>query len=617
MLGSTALNAQEVGPPFEYRTFTAGLGGITGSNGVAVADVNRDGHLDLYIVVPDAYEAANTRTWNRLFLGLGGGLFRDATRESNLAGRNGTRPENTQGNGYKLGAAWGDYDNDGWPDLYLTHAGPNQLYRNNGNGTFTDVTAAAGVAGSLTHLSTSALWVDIDTDGDLDLHVGAWEDYPQDGEPLDRRNELYENLGDGTFAEVAATLGVDDGGKTYTTLAFDVNGDGRVDLYSANDFGQNRLFVQQPNGSFREETDAYGLVDGGHGMGLALGDPNGDGRFDVYLTNISGEPSGGVEEHALFVARPDGGFRNEAEATGVEETGWGWGTAFFDFDNDGDEDLFVGNGYFEPNDPNALFENHSEAGPLAFANVAEPLGIADEDPARGLAVFDLNDDGHLDLLAANVSGGPFLYENRHTEGHWLAVALEGTTSNRDGLGATVEVWADGRQHRRLHHGGQFLGQSLVPVHVGLGEAQQVDRVVVRWPSGITESAESLVANQQLRFREGEGLVEGSPVSAEPEGTLPHRTSRLQFLGVGPNPSTRFVTFQFEATRPEHVTVNVYDGLGRLVHATRSVLTPGRNQLRWDARNTRQGRLAPGVYLYAVYAGAAHSTVYSGSLSIVW
>ncbi|MEL7362351.1 MAG: FG-GAP-like repeat-containing protein, partial [Bacteroidota bacterium] len=481
---------------------------------------------------------------------------------------------------------------------------------------FTDVTADAGVAGSLTHLSTSALWVDIDGDGDLDLHVGAWEDYPKDGEPLDRRNELYENLGDGTFADVAATLGVDDGGKTYTTLAFDVNADGRVDLYNANDFGQNRLFVQQPDGAFREETEAFGLVDGGHGMGLALGDPNGDGRFDIYLTNISGKPSGGVEEHALFVARPDGGYRNEAEAAGVEETGWGWGTAFFDFDNDGDEDLFVGNGYFEPNDPNALFKNHGGSGALAFDNVAGPLGVADEAPARGLAVFDLNDDGHLDLLAANVTGGPFLYENRHTDGHWLTVALEGTTSNRDGLGAVVEVWTDGRMYHRLHHGGQFLGQSLVPVHVGLGKAQQVDRVVVRWPSGLVESAEDLAVDQRLRFREGEGLVEGRPVSAEPAAHTPSQHAGPRLTSISPNPSAGPITFEFEVPRPERVTVRVYDRLGRRVHSEQKELSPGSNQLRWDPGRTQGQRLAPGVYLYTVYVSTDGGPMTSGVLTVV-
>ena len=249
---------------FEDRTFLAGLGSVTGANGVAVADYDGDGDQDIYLVVRAAYDASDTRTWSRLFANRGDGTFVDRTRESGAAGTAGVGLPNTAGNGAKLGAAWGDYDGDGDPDLYLTHAGPNQLLRNDG-GVFTDVTAEAGVAGGPTQLSTSALWADLDGDDDLDLYVGVWEDYPEGGAERDLRNPYFENLGDGTFRERSSAAGLGDTGKTYAALPFDVDGDGDIDLYDANDFGVNRLYRNAGDGTFSEATAAFGLEDGGRG----------------------------------------------------------------------------------------------------------------------------------------------------------------------------------------------------------------------------------------------------------------------------------------------------------------------------------------------------------------
>lgn len=582
-LGLAALLAA---PPasaqFAYRTFEAGLGSVTAANGVAVADVDGDGDLDVYLVARDAYDPARPTTWNRLFVNRGDGTFTDRTAAAGVAGTAGRGLPNTAGNGAKLGAAWGDYDADGDPDLYLTNAGPNQLLRNDG-GTFTDVTGAAGVAGGPTQLSTSALWLDLDGDTDLDLVVGVWEDYAAG--PRDLRNAVYENLGDGTFRDVTEASGLGDPGKTYAVLPLDADGDGDLDLYCANDFGANRLW-RNDGGTFADATDALGLGDAGEGMGLALGDVDGDGRGDVFLTNRS---DAGGQDHALFVAR-DGGYAQRAVEAGVDRTGWGWGAAFLDLENDGDEDLFVVNGYVAADTPNSLFVN---GGAFPLVESAAAWGVDALDAGRGVAVFDADGDGRQDVLVANVGRSPHFYGNAAPAGAWLAVALEGAGKNTDGLGATVEVEAGGRRWVRFHHGAQFLGQNLGPVHVGLGAVEAVDRVTVRWPGGAVDVAEGLAVDQRVRIRQGEGLVDGRGVAREAGPSAPGG------LRAWPNPTRGAVRVALDG--PAVLDAVVVDALGRTV---RRLAARGRAEVAWDGRTEAGERVAPGVYGIVVAAADA-------------
>ena len=573
---------------FEYRTFTAGLGAVAGANGVAVADYDRDGDLDVYVVVREAYDPARPVTWSRLFRNDGTGTFDDRTLTAGVAGSAGLGLPNTAGNGAKLGAAWGDYDGDGWPDLYLTHAGPNQLFRNNRDGTFSDVTAAAGGAGGATQLSTSALWADLDSDGDLDLHVGVWEDYVGAGEARDLANLYFENQGDGTFTEAGTARGLGDAGKTYTTLPVDVDGDGDLDLYDANDFGANRLYLNDGSGTFAEATAALGLEDDGEGMGLALGDLDGDGRDDLFLTNRADAPT---QTNALFVAQ-EGGYTEQAGAAGVDRTGWGWGAEFFDLENDGDQDLFVVNGYFASDTRNALFEN---SGTFPLSDVAPALGVDHLDPARGLVAFDADADGRLDVLVANVARAPHFYANRADSGAWLSVSLEGGALNTAGLGAVVQVEAGGQRWVRAHHGAQFLGQSLAPVHVGLGAAERVDRVVVRWPGGGTEVVTGLSTDQHIRIRRGGGLVEGQTVASE---DVPEATSAPRVLAITPNPSLGPVAVHVTSPPGEAVDLVVVDVLGRRICSLGTVLGGGQT-VQWEGRDARGRNVPPGVYLVVV------------------
>lgn len=582
---------------FRSRTYAAGLGSLIGTNGVAVADYDRDGDLDVYLVARDAYDPQDARTWSRLFANLGDGTFSIVTTSAELAGFGSSSVASPYG--YKMGAAWGDYDNDGWPDLYLSHLGPNQLLHNNGNGTFTDVTAQAGVVGGSQVLSSSAVWFDFDLDGDLDLYVSNWEFYASklgnDGDDdRDRGNRLYRNRGNGRFDDVSIPAGVADAGATWMTVAFDVNADRFPDLYLANDFGPNTLYVNTGHGTFEEATAEFGVEDRYHGMGMAVADIDRNGLFDVYLTNIS-LPSFDQETNPLFLNTGDGGFVNASIQAGVSQAGWGWGTAFFDPENDGDEDLFVVTGNFGSDNPNVLFMNTSEAGRLRFEESAEAFGVADMMPGRGVAVFDYDADGDQDLLISNVFEPASLYRNDAATGSWLQVQLEGTVSNRDAIGAVVEVQADGATYRHYHHGAQFLAQSLMPIHFGLGPAGEEAVVTVSWPSGRIETITAVGLNQLIAVREGAGMISGETATLTETGERPEAGASP---GNYPDPFIASTTVPFVLRTPGVVTLIVRNALGQTVDVLDAHFGgPGHHALEWHPSPAH----GSGVYFYEIRA----------------
>ncbi len=582
---------------FAQRTQVVGLERVSGTNGVAVADYDRDGDLDVYFVVKASYDPNDSKTWNRLFANQGDGTFSPVTTTPGLAGRDSSTVYNPMGN--KMGAAWGDYDNDGWPDLFLTHLGPNQLFHNNGDGTFTDVTPQAGVTGGPTQLSSSALWFDYDHDGDLDLYVSNWEDTVLQASDRDTGNWLYENLGDGTFLDVSEASGLADRGLTWTSVALDANNDGLLDVYLANDFGRNKFYLNNGNKTFREMTAYYGLEDVHHGMGVAIADCDENGYFDIYLTNIT-ESGNDAEINPLFLNTGANHFTHRSVEAGVSLAGWGWGTEFFDLENDGDEDLFVATGYFLPDYDNVLFRNTMESGGFGFEEMAQTVGLADSTAARGLAVLDYDEDGDLDLLISNIENMPSLYENPMGQGHWLKIELEGTMSNRDAFGSVVEVWAGGSVHRRYHHGAQFLAQNLLPVHVGLGEADLVERITVTWPSGHMDDVDTVAVDQTIRIKETVGLVDGDqPTSIDEEPAVP---DALRLLGNYPNPFSRYTQIRFALAAPGDVEIAIFDALGRSVQVLRrSFPIAGEQMIPWDATSVNGAPLGPGLYFYKVIA----------------
>lgn len=575
---------------FVNRTTAAGLStiGLTGgTNSVTVCDYDGDGDLDLYLVVQASFQAGDRRTWNRLLSNNGDGTFTDVTAQAGIAGRDSSTAFSYMGQ--KMGASWGDYDNDGHPDLFLTHFGPDQLFHNNGDGTFSEVTALAGVAGGPTQLSASALWFDYDVDGDLDLYVCVREDYTSG--VRDRRNRLYRNIGHGRFTDVSAGSGVADSGLTYTALAIDANNDDLPDLFLANDFGVTQLYVNNGNGTFTNGTDDAGLRYGAEGMGLAIADVDGNGYFDIYLTNVT--ENGGTMRNPLFLNAGDGHYLNRAVEAGVSQAGWSWGADFLDYDNDGREDLFVGNGYFSQVFANRLFHNIADSTGVRFQDVSFPAGVADSADTRGIAVADWNNDGHPDLLVSSFSNEParivqpLLYENTMTGGNWLEIVPEGTTCNRDAFGAVFRIEAGGVTRWKYNHGAQFLGQNIAPVHVGLGTAAAVDRIVVRWPGGMEEDAGSAGVNQTIRIRQGSGQVplRNAPVPAG-----------LTILGNYPNPFNGGTTIRFLLGEPGEVRLRVVDILGRRVEdRTMYFSGTGEHAMTWGPVTNASG--STGTYLY--------------------
>ena len=508
----------------------------TMGGGVALLDYDNDGRLDVFFANgakivetmprdgrPDKSDSAY---WNRLYRQRADGTFEDVSEKTGVSGR-------TQ-NQYGMGAAVGDYDNDGFADLYVTNYGANTLYRNNGNGTFADVTARAGVAAG--GWSTSAGFVDYDNDGHLDLFVGRYVEWnfqhnrycgekkpgyraychPDNFEPI--ANVLFRNNGDGTFSDVSAKAGIASvPGKGLGVAFADFDDDGWIDVYVANDSVPCFLFRNSGKGAFTEDGLLAGVAlneDGKTfaGMGVDFSDYDNDGRPDVFVTDLSNE------RYRLFRHNADGSFRDATDASGVGGATLafsGWSTRFFDYDNDGWKDIFVAQGHvmdtIEKTSPNLRYLQppllmRNESG--RFVRVL-PGDIFQQDFAgRGAAFGDLDNDGDVDVVVSNVGQKAFVLRNDGgNRQHWLRIRLEGKKSNRDGIGSRVKVSSgSGRtQYFTVTTAVGYLSASEKRLTVGLGADASATRVEIRWPSGIVQTFE--------RVKAGETLVANEPVGS--------------------------------------------------------------------------------------------------------
>jgi enediyne biosynthesis protein E4 len=508
--------------PAKHIVETMGSGGL-------LFDYDGDGWLDVFLVdggsVVDAAVAARARS--RLFRNRGDGTFEDVTAASKIEHR-----------AYGMGACAADFDNDGREDLYLTNFGPNALYRNNGDGTFTDVTKSAGVGGSA--LSTSCAFADIDNDGLLDLFVTNYVD-PEGNSKVcgDSRvraycrpdvykgapNVLYRNNGDGTFTDVTRASGVyRTDGKGLGVVFGDYDDDGRIDFFVANDLVPNFLYHNEGRGTFREMALSAGVAvasDGRAraGMGTDFADFDGDGRLDLFVTNFE------METHNLYRNLGNGLFADATLASGIGAATLrflGFGAVFLDYDNDGSLDLAVANGHVLDN--TSHFQSASRYaqrklllrndGRGRFADVASGAGpgFALERVSRTLVSGDVDNDGDLDLLATNNGQAPELLRNDGgNRGNAVLITLVGRESNRDGIGARIRATVAGRsQIREIKAGSSYLGQNDRRAHFGLGAAREIDRLEVRWPSGHRDVLEHVAANGILTITEG-GALRRSPL----------------------------------------------------------------------------------------------------------
>ena len=503
------------------------------SGGVILFDYDRDGWLDIYFTNAPSVKMAlkGEKSRGALYHNNHDGTFTDMTEKAGI----GTPC-------FEMGGAVGDYDNDGWPDLYVTCFGGNVLYHNNGNGTFTDVTKSAGVSDG--RWSTGAAFGDYDGDGYVDLMVVNYvdlnlNDLPAFGKAANCKyrgmevqcgprglkgagDSLFHNNGDGTFTDVSKAAGVSDPNGYYgmQVIWADFNGVGRPDAYVSNDSTPKFLYKNEGKGKFSEiglESGTAVDEDGSEqaSMGIAIGDYNHTGRPSLYITNFSDEYS------VLF--RNDGkwNFTDVSYKSGVAVPSLPyvkWGTAFVDFDNDGWLDLIAATGHVYPQvdslpfgaryrEPKVLQMNQRDG---TFCDASTQTGAALMEPqiSRGLAAGDLFNDGQMDVVINNLDGAPMVLKNHGVPGnHWVSFELAGTKSNRLAIGARLKLVASGMtQTDEIRSGGSYLSQNDIRVHFGLGKAAKIESLEIRWPSGKVETLKDLEADKFYSVLEGQGVV---------------------------------------------------------------------------------------------------------------
>jgi len=495
--------------------------------GCAFLDYDNDGWIDIYLVNSGKCDflSPSQPLRNALYKNNRDGTFTDVTEKAGVSA-----------GGYGQGVAVGDYDGDGFPDLYVTQYGRSILYHNNGDGTFTDVTEKAGVAAR--GWSSSAVWFDYDNDGRLDLFVGRFVDFSKElNKPCGIHEDglrhycipkvyspmpswLFHNNGDGTFTDVSKESGIaSHPGKVWGVVATDINNDGLVDLFAANDTVANFLFLNRGNGRFEEIGEASGVAYSAEGrtrsgMGVDSADYDQDGFMDLFVSNLD------RELYSLYRNNHDQTFDDHAGQLGIGSATRlmsGWGLKFFDFDNDGDLDLFLANG--NPDDliekvhaqvkyqePMLLFRSTGKG----FENISAQSGPVFNKPlsARGMAIGDFNNDGALDVLVAVNDGAPVLLKNNiGTQNHWLGIKLVGKKSNPDAVGARVTYQAQDLKRTRMKvGGGSYMSDHDPRIVLGIGKRTKIDWLEIKWPlpSGATERFTDLPIDRYITIVEGQG-----------------------------------------------------------------------------------------------------------------
>jgi ASPIC and UnbV/FG-GAP-like repeat len=515
-----------------YADIMAGYTALGAS--VAIADFDGDGYDDLFLT--DSSEAGK----NRLYHNNHNFTFTEVGEQTGIA--NGNDAQNAS-----AAALWLDFNNDGRPDLFVVRFGHSQLFQNLGNGKFKEITKQAGLDRYMNAITAIAF--DYDHDGYVDLFVGSYFQavnifkpdtarfFPESFETANNGGGvvLFHNNGNGTFTDVTERAGLKQSGWTLSLGHGDADNDGWDDLYVACDFGTDRFFHNTGHGTFQDITESAIGFDTKKGMNAEWGDFDNDGLLDIYVTNITDD----YMREGNFLWHNNGNltFSDVSRETGTYDTGWGWGAKFFDYDNDGWLDLYVANGWVSAGKesyvpdifamitkPGIDFADarnwpamrnkslsgyqkkrlfHNEHGQL-FKDEAARHGLDSERDGRGIGIADFDNDGRLDVVAANANAEPFVYRNTLPRGrHWIQFLLEGTKSNRAAVGAQVRIVANGQKRLSFVSGGNsFAGQSMSRVHFGLGDAESIKSVEVRWPSGLTETFPVTAIDRMQKLREG-------------------------------------------------------------------------------------------------------------------
>lgn len=499
------------------------------SAGLALFDYNNDGFIDIYFLngapLPGYKGPPSPR--DALYRNNGDWTFTDVTEQAGVGDT-----------GYGLGITAGDFDNDGDADFFLNNYGPNVFYRNNGDGTFTDITRQTGTAGPSDYVGAGALFLDVDSDGWLDLYVGNYlrfdptmnvvrmidgmRSYPSPRDYLPVPDSLYRNNRDGTFTDISVESGIAAvKGTAMGMVAADVDADGDTDIFVLNDVAENFLFINDGKGHFVEMGVERGVAYNAYGeenasMGVDCGDYDRDGWLDFYMTAYEDELT------VLYRNLGDGYFEDVTQLTGAGDGTYphvNWGVGLVDFDNDGDLDVFVANGHTEDNIEarrsstawrvrNLLLLND---GTGHFINITDKAGdgLAPVESSRGAAFADLDNDGDIDVVILNSRTAPTILENAtHNNNHWIQIILEGTKTNRDGVGSRVTVTAGDLKLVQEKHGGRgyqsYWGSRL---HFGLGQHTRIDRIEVHWLSGQVDVVENVPVDNFIKIKEGTGRFE--------------------------------------------------------------------------------------------------------------
>ena len=523
----------------KYAEIMAGYTALGAS--ASVADYDGDGFDDLFVTD----SAVDGR--NHLYHNHGDLTFSDMTAVAGIG--SGNDPANASAD-----SLWFDFDNDGRPDLLVVRFGHNLLYHNLGQGKFRDVTRQAGLDRYLNAITAVAF--DYDHDGQIDLFIGSYFQpvnlfhpdtprfFPESFETANNGGGVtaFHNNGNDTFTDVTETIGLKTSGWVLDLGHGDADNDGWDDLYVACDFGTDRFFANNGNGTFTDRTETAIGIDTKKGMNAEWGDYDNDGLLDIYVTNITTE----FMREGNFLWRNNGNltFTDVSRETGTADTGWGWGAKLFDFDNDGWLDLYVMNGWvsagpvdYVPDifkmivqpgidftdarnwppmgnkslsgyEKKRLFHNQRGQG---FTDQAAQYGLDSTRDGRGIAVADFDNDGRLDLFVANANAEPFLYHNVMPAGaHWAEFALTGTQSNRAAVGAQLRLTGGGRTYLQFVDGGNgFAGQSTTRVHFGLGPATRIESLEVRWPSGRRQTFRDLPVDRIAWLIEGSHTLTSS------------------------------------------------------------------------------------------------------------
>ncbi len=520
----------------------AGINNPGTNYGIAIVDYDNDGDEDIYVTVQDE------GVGNKLYQNDGMGHFVDVAPDLGIANE-----------GIGLASVWGDIDNDGDKDLYVGNRyGPDYLYRNDVD-TFVDVSFLSGIYNP--ERPRSVNMADVDNDGDLDIYVSN----------LLSENILFRNMGDNLFLNATNTSGALDPNISMGSIFFDYDNDNDQDLYLTHDAGQTFIFYENDGtGAFSNVASLIGTDLETQGMGVDFADFNLDGHFDIYVSNLY--------PNSLLLNNGDGTYTDISESAGIEDWGMGWSVVCFDYDNDGYQDIYIAN---ESNIPpmrnNILYRNN---GDNTFSDVSAGTVIGSPNASTGAAYGDFNNDGRLDMVIANkyqIGNQIFLNED-DSDNNWLRLKTVGTISNRDGVGARATLYVDDKVYMdEVTLGSGYASQNSLILHFGLGQADEVDLLTVRWPSGIIDSLENVSPNQLLT------IIENEP----PVTTSISEWDGLELSFMNPSPRTIRMDYQVQS-QIKGLEYVVYNPAGELLHQEQVMGDSGR--LEWEAP-------IPGLYIF--------------------